>query len=61
LKQRIYDIQIKSLRAAVEHMALIDLTELAQCVERHGTADDRALIAAVQAMLAGLEQCGTHR
>jgi hypothetical protein len=43
----IYDIQIKSVRAALAHLHMIDLEELGQCAQVHGTAEEQAMIAAV--------------
>jgi hypothetical protein len=43
----IYDIQIKSLRAAVAHLHMMDLDELAACSQVHGTTEEQAFITAV--------------
>jgi hypothetical protein len=60
VNKQVYDIQIRSLRHAVEHMSLTDLDELDACAELHGTAQDRALIAAVILLLRGLPP-GRHQ
>lgn len=54
MNKTIYDIQIRSVRAAIEHLHLIDLGQLAACAIHHGTEADRALIAAAQGFLATL-------
>jgi hypothetical protein len=43
----IYDIQIKSLRAAVAHLHMMDLDELAACSKVHGTTEEQAFITAI--------------
>jgi hypothetical protein len=58
LPAEVYDIQIRSLRAAVEHLGLTDLIELDGCAQRHGSPEDRALISAVMTMLDGLKRGG---
>jgi hypothetical protein len=52
VNKTIYDIQIRSVRTAIEHLHLIDLSQLAACAIHHGTEADRDLIAAVQGCLA---------
>lgn len=54
MNKTVYDIQIRSVRAAIEHLHLIDLSQLAACAVHHGTDADRLLIAAVQGCLATL-------
>jgi hypothetical protein len=54
MNKTIYDIQIKSVRAAIEHLHLIDLGQLAACAVHHGTDADRLLIAAAVGFLATL-------
>jgi hypothetical protein len=51
LPARVYDIRIRSLRAAVEHMTLTDLTELRESAELHGSAADLVLIDAVRKLI----------
>lgn len=60
MNRQIYDIQIKSLRRAVEHMTMIDLTELAQSAIVHGTPEDKALLAAVRTLLGALKHNSGH-
>jgi hypothetical protein len=55
LDARLYDIQIRSLRSAIEHMSLIDLTELHAEAMIHGTDRDRAMIEGIIALLAGIK------
>lgn len=51
MNKAIYDIQINSIRAAVEHLHTIDLAGLLTCAITHGTDRDRALIAGVMKCL----------
>lgn len=44
MNQVIYDITLRSIRAAVNHLRLMDLTELAADAQTCGTPEDRALI-----------------
>jgi len=60
MNQAVYDIQIRSLRAAVEHMGLTDLRELHVCALLYGTPEDRALIRAMQALLNSLPPRTSH-
>jgi hypothetical protein len=47
LNQAIFQISIRSIRAALNHLRLIDLTELAADAQQYGTPEDHALIIAV--------------
>lgn len=51
MKRAIYQIQIRSIRAAVNHLRLMDLSELAANAVKYGTPEDCTLIAAVAAAL----------
>jgi hypothetical protein len=54
MNQKLYRIQIASLRAALGHLQLLDLRELADCAVVHGTDDDKVLLAALRVALATL-------
>lgn len=47
-------IQMRSIAAAITHLQLIDLTELAAGAERYGSAADAELIEHIRAFLNGL-------
>jgi hypothetical protein len=54
MNQQIYDIQIRSIRTAIEHLHLMDLDELQACAEHHGTAAERKMLIAIRHCLATL-------
>lgn len=54
ISKTVYDIELKSVCAAVHHLQSIDLAELAAGAAVYGTPADQHLIAAVRACLAGL-------
>jgi hypothetical protein len=47
MKRRIYEIQLKSLKAAIEHLRTLDLQNMAEGAALFGTDADRALIQGV--------------
>lgn len=51
MDKRFYDIQIRSLRGAVDHLGVLDLGELDACARQYGTAEDRDLIRAIRFLL----------
>jgi hypothetical protein len=54
MNQKLFDLQIASIRAALGHLQLLDLRELADCAIVHGTDDDKVLLAALMVALATL-------
>lgn len=54
MNQQIYDIQIRSIRTAIEHLHMIDLDELQEASDFHGTIAEQNLLKAVRHCLATL-------
>lgn len=50
----VYQIQVKSVVTAIEHLATIDLDELAACAEKHGTNEERRKIGLARQLVAQL-------
>lgn len=46
-----YEIHMRSLRACLEHLLTIDLTDMAVSAVQHGTTQDRLLIRRVSQFL----------
>lgn len=51
MKRRLYQIQVRSIWQAVEHLRLIDLDELMVIAEEHGTDEEVRLIGCLRAIL----------
>lgn len=54
MNRAIWEIEMRSVKTALEHLGMIDLGELAAACRVHGDAADRALIDAVRRCLASL-------
>lgn len=51
MKRAIWEIQFRSISAAVTHLRLLDLDEVAKGAKLYGTPENAAFIAAVAAAL----------
>ena len=51
MKRKLYQIQVRSIWQAVEHLRLIDLDELIVIAEEYGTDEEVRLIGSLRAML----------
>lgn len=54
ISEQDYEIAMRSLKACIHHLQTIDLDEMAEGAQHHGSAADTALIAAVRAFVWGL-------
>jgi hypothetical protein len=60
VKRRIYEIQIQSLRHAIEHLHTLDLEDMAECAALFGTEDERELIQGVREALGNISSGDGH-
>jgi hypothetical protein len=51
VKRRLYEIQVRSIWQAIEHLRLIDLDELIVIAEEQGTDEEVRLIGSLRVML----------
>ena len=60
MKRRLYEIHIRSLRHAIEHLYTLDLDDMAESAALYGTEVERNLIQSVREVLGDIPKGNSH-
>lgn len=60
MRRRLYEIQVRSLKHALEHLHTLDLDGMAECADEFGTQAERELIQGVRQALGDIPKGNSH-